>query len=386
MTSDPARSNPSFIRRFISSQASGGLILMAAAVLALIVANSPLAETYFRVLASYVGRLSVLHWINDALMAVFFLMVGLEIKREVITGHLSTWPQRVLPGIAALGGMIMPAAVYLFLNWSSAETAKGWAIPAATDIAFALAVVALLGSRVPFSMKVFLTAVAIFDDLGAVAVIAVFYTATIDAAALAGAAVVVATLAILNRLGVNRLLPYLILGIGLWYLVLRSGVHATVAGVLVALTIPLAVDKRTGDSPLLRLEHAIHPWVAFLIVPIFGFANAGVSFEGFTPATLLQPVTLGIALGLFLGKQLGVFGLTYGAVRLGMAALPEGASFRQLYGIALLCGIGFTMSLFIGLLAFPDSIVLQDAVKIGVITGSALSAVVGAGVLAPRRT
>ena len=386
MTSDPARSNPSVIRRFISSQASGGLILMAAAVLALIVANSPWAETYFRVLASYVGGLSILHWINDALMAVFFLMVGLEIKREVITGHLSTWPQRVLPGIAALGGMIMPAAAYVFLNWGSAETTKGWAIPAATDIAFALAVVALLGSRVPFSMKVFLTAVAIFDDLGAVAVIAVFYTASINAAALAGAAAVVAILVILNRLGVNRLPPYLILGLGLWYLVLLSGVHATVAGVLVALTTPLAFDKRTGDSPLLRLEYAIHPWVAFLIVPIFGFANAGVSFEGFTPSTLLQPVTLGIALGLFLGKQLGVFGLTYGAVRLGIATLPDGASFRQLYGVSLLCGIGFTMSLFIGLLAFPDSIVLQDAVKIGVITGSALSAAVGAGVLALRRT
>jgi len=386
MTSDPALSNPSFIRRFISSEASGGLILMATAVLALIVANSPLAPIYVGVLKSYVGGLSVLHWINDALMAVFFLMVGLEIKREVLTGQLSTWPQRILPGIAALGGMIMPAALYLFLNWGSAETAKGWAIPAATDIAFSLGVVALLGSRVPMSMKVFLTAVAIFDDLGAVAVIAVFYTASINAAALAGAAGVVAILAILNRLGVNRLLPYLILGIGLWYLVLLSGVHATVAGVLVALTIPLAVAKRTGDSPLLRLEYAIHPWVAFLIVPIFGFANAGVSFEGFTPATLLHPVTLGIALGLFVGKQLGVFGLTYGAVRLGMAPLPEGASFRQLYGIALLCGIGFTMSLFIGLLAFPGSAALQDAVKIGVITGSALSAVVGAGVLALRRT
>ena len=385
MTSDPARSNPSFIRRFISSEASGGFVLMGTAVLALIVANSPLAETYFRVLASYVGGLSVLHWINDALMAVFFLMVGLEIKREVLTGQLSTWPQRVLPGIAALGGMIMPAALYLILNWSSAETAKGWAIPAATDIAFSLGVVALLGSRVPMSMKVFLTAVAIFDDLGAVAVIAVFYTAKINAAALAGAAVVVAILATLNRAGVNRLPPYLILGAGLWYLVLLSGVHATVAGVLVALTIPLAVDKRTGDSPLLRLEYAIHPWVAFLIVPIFGFANAGVSFEGFTPATLLHPVTLGVALGLFLGKQLGVFGLGYGAIRLGVATLPDGASFRQLYGIALLCGIGFTMSLFIGLLAFPDSVALQDAVKIGVITGSALSAVVGAGVLAVRR-
>jgi Na+:H+ antiporter, NhaA family len=385
MNSDLPRANQSFIRRFISSEASGGLILMGTAVLALIVANSPWAETYFGSLAIYVGGLSVLHWINDALMAVFFLMVGLEIKREVITGQLSTWPQRILPGIAALGGMLMPAALYLFLNWGSAETAKGWAIPAATDIAFSLGVVALLGSRVPMSMKVFLTAVAIFDDVGAVAVIAVFYTAAINAAALAGAAAVVAILVALNRAGVNRLLPYLILGVGLWYLVLLSGVHATVAGVLLALTIPLAVDKRTGDSPLLRLEYAIHPWVAFLIVPIFGFANAGVSLGGFTPSMLLHPVTLGIVLGLFLGKQLGVFGLTYGAIRLGMAALPEGASFRQLYGIGLLCGIGFTMSLFIGLLAFPDSVALQDAVKIGVIAGSALSAVVGAGVLAVGR-
>lgn len=358
---------------------------MGVALLALLIANSPLAGTYFSVLASYVGGLSVLHWINDALMAVFFLMVGLEIKREIITGQLSTWPQRVLPGIAALGGMLMPAALYLWLNWGSAETAKGWAIPAATDIAFSLGVVALLGSRVPMSLKVFLTALAIIDDLGAVAVIALFYTAEINGAALAGAGVVAAILAALNRWGVNRLLPYLLLGAELWYLVLRSGVHATVAGVVLALAIPLAIDKRTGDSPLLRLEHGIHPWVAFLIVPIFGFANAGVSFAGFTPSTLLQPVTLGVALGLFLGKQLGVFGLTFVAIRLGFAKLPDGASFRQLYGVALLCGIGFTMSLFIGLLTFPDSIPLQDAVKIGVIAGSVLSAVVGAAVLALGR-
>jgi Na+:H+ antiporter, NhaA family len=382
MTPEIPRGNQSFIRRFISSEASGGLILMGAAVLALIVANSPLADTYFAVLASYVAGLSVLHWINDALMAVFFLMVGLEIKREVLTGQLSTWPQRVLPGIAALGGMIMPAAVYLVFNWSSAETTQGWAIPAATDIAFSLGVAALLGSRVPLSIKVFLTAVAIFDDLGAVAVIALFYTAELNGAALAAAAVLVGILAILNRAGVNRLPPYLIIGLGLWYAVLLSGVHATIAGVLVALTVPLAVAKRTGDSPLLRLEHGIHPWVAFLIVPIFGFANAGVSFAGFTPSTLLHPVTLGVALGLFVGKQLGVFGVTFGAIRLGLAALPTGASFRQLYGVALLCGIGFTMSLFIGLLAFPDSVPLQDAVKIGVIAGSALSAAVGAAVLA----
>jgi len=381
MTADPSRSNPSFIRRFIASEAAGGLVLMGAAAVALLIANSPFAETYFGVLASYVGGLSILHWINDALMAVFFLMVGLEIKREVLTGQLSTWPQRILPGIAAIGGMIVPAAFYLALNWGSPDTAKGWAIPAATDIAFSLGVLALLGSRVPLSLKVFLTALAIIDDLGAVGVIALFYTAEINAAALAGSAAIVVVLIVLNWSGVDRLLPYLVLGVGLWYLVLQSGVHATVAGVLLALTIPLAVARQTGDSPLLRLEHAIQPWVAFVIIPVFGFANAGVSFDGFTLAKLLQPVTLGVTLGLFVGKQLGIFGLAWIAIRSGIATLPDGASFRQLYGVSVLCGIGFTMSLFIGLLAFPDSLVQQDAVKVGVIAGSALSAIVGAAVL-----
>ncbi len=381
MTADPRRSSPSFIRRLIASEATGGLVLMGVALLALVVANSPLADAYFRVLGTYVGGLSVLHWINDALMAVFFMMVGLEIKREVMTGQLSTWPQRILPGIAAIGGMVMPAALYLFLNWGSAETVQGWAIPAATDIAFSLGVVALLGSRVPLSMKVFLTALAIIDDLGAVAVIALFYTAKINAAALAGAGIMTVILVALNRLGVTRLLPYLILGAGLWVLVLRSGVHATIAGVLLALTIPLTTDKRTGESPLHRLEHLIQPWVGFLIVPVFGFANAGVSFQGFTLSTLLHPVTLGITVGLFLGKQIGVFGLSFLAIQLGLAKLPAGASFRQLYGVSLLCGIGFTMSLFIGMLAFPDSVPSQNAVKIGVIAGSALSAIVGVGVL-----
>ena len=381
MTSDAGGSNPLFIRRFITSESAGGLVLMGTAAVALIIANSPIADTYFEVLASYVGGLSVLHWINDALMAVFFLMVGLEIKRELITGQLSTWPQRILPGIAALGGMIVPAVIYLAMNWGSSETAKGWAIPAATDIAFSLGVVALLGSRVPLSLKVFLTALAILDDLGAVGVIALFYTAKINGAALAGSAVIVAILTALNRLGVYRLLPYLILGVGLWYLVLLSGVHATVAGVLLAFTIPLAVAKQTGDSPLLRLEHAIQPWVAFLVIPIFGFANAGVSFDGFTLSKLSQPITLGVTLGLFIGKQVGIFGMVFVAIRFGLAALPNGASFRQLYGVALLCGIGFTMSLFIGLLAFPASAAHQDAVKIGVIAGSALSTIFGAAVL-----
>jgi NhaA family Na+:H+ antiporter len=382
MTSDGRISNPSFIRRFIGSEASGGIVLMASAILALVIANSPLAHTYFAVLGAHVGGLSVLHWINDALMAVFFLIVGLEIKRELLTGQLSTWPQRILPGVAALGGMAAPAAIYLFFNAGSAATARGWAIPAATDIAFSLGVLALLGSRVPLSLKVFLTALAIIDDLGAVVVIALFYTSEVNGAALGGAGIVIALLVALNLTGVSRLLPYLILGPVLWYVVLRSGIHATVAGVALALTVPLAVSRKTGDSPLIRLEHSLHPWVTFGIVPLFGLANAGVSFAGLTPASLLEPVPLGVAAGLFVGKQIGVFGLSLAAIRLGFATLPQGASVRQLYGVALLCGIGFTMSLFIGLLAFPDSLPLQDAVKLGVIVGSGLSAVAGAVLLA----
>ncbi|GGE51199.1 Na(+)/H(+) antiporter NhaA 1 [Agaricicola taiwanensis] len=377
----------SFIRRFIASEATGGIVLMVVAVLALLVANSPLSDAYFAGLHVYVGGLSVLHWINDGLMAVFFLMVGLEIKREALTGQLATWPQRVLPGLAALGGMVAPALAYLIFNAGSPETLRGWAIPAATDIAFALGVLSLLGSRVPLSLKIFLTALAVIDDLGAVVIIALFYTANLNVLALGGAIAVTAVLILMNRRGFHNLAPYLLLGLVLWFLVLMSGIHATLAGVVLALTIPLAVDPRLGDSSLIRLEHAIHPWVAFLIVPIFGFANAGVSFAGFTPSVLLQPVPLGIAAGLFLGKQVGIFTVAVLSIRLGLARLPEGASWRQVYGVALLCGIGFTMSLFIGLLAFPASPGLQDEVKIGVMMGSLLSGVVGALVLvaAPAR-
>ena len=380
--------NPSFIQRFLQSEAAGGIVLMAMAVLALAVANSPVSAVYFETLHLYLGGLSVLHWINDALMAVFFLMVGLEIKREALTGQLATWPQRALPGLAALGGMAAPALVYLAFNTASPETARGWAIPAATDIAFALGVLSLLGPRVPLSLKIFLTALAIIDDLGAVVIIALFYTADLNLAALGGAAAVTAALVGLNRFGVHRLAPYLILGVALWILVFLSGIHATLAGVILALTIPLAVDRRTGDSSLLRLEHAIHPFVAFLIVPVFGFANAGVSFAGFTPAALLDPVPLGIAAGLFVGKQAGIFGTALLAIRFGIARLPDGATWREFYGVAVLCGIGFTMSLFIGLLAFPTSPALQDEVKLGVIMGSVLSGLFGAAVLlaAPPRT
>ena len=357
---------------------------MASAALAMIVANSPLADAYFGALKAYLGPLSVLHWINDGLMAVFFLLVGLEIKREVLDGRLRTWPDRALPGVAALGGMLLPALVYAAVNRHSPETLRGWAIPAATDIAFALGVLALLGSRVPVSLKVFLTALAIIDDLGAVLIIALFYTADLSLPMLGGASVVLALLYGLNKAGVSRLWPYLALGLVLWGFVLLSGVHATVAGVLLALTIPLRLSVGRPDdptSPLHILEHAVHPWSAFLILPIFGFANAGVSLAGFGPHMLLDPVTLGVALGLFLGKQLGVFGFVLAAVRFGWAQRPAGAGWMQIYGVALLCGVGFTMSLFIGLLAFAQRPELEAETKIGVLVGSIACMAAGALVL-----
>ncbi|MEA3041307.1 MAG: Na+:H+ antiporter, NhaA family [Sphingomonadales bacterium] len=371
----------SALRAFLNGEAAGGLVLMAVALLALAVANSPLAPGYFGFLETDVLGLSVLHWINDGLMAVFFLLVGLEIKREMLDGELSTWPRRALPGIAAVGGMIAPAAIYVAFNAGSPTTLRGWAIPAATDIAFALGVLSLLGPRVPVSLKLFLTALAILDDLGAVAIIAVFYTADLTPGMIGLPALTLALLAGLNRFGVVRLWPYLLLGIALWYFFLRSGIHATIAGVALALTIPLRPSPGhpdAVDSRLHRLEHGLQPWVAFCIVPIFGFANAGVSFAGLDAATLLRPVPLGIALGLFLGKQLGVFAFAWGAIRTGLADLPANASWTQLYGVALLCGIGFTMSLFISLLAFPASPDLTDANKVGVLAGSLASAIGGA--------
>jgi len=375
----------SVIRAFFDNSSSGGIVLMASAALALIVANSPLSPAYADLLHAYVGQLSVLHWINDGLMAIFFLMVGLEIKREVVDGQLSTWSRRILPGSAALGGMIGPALIFLAFNLGDGGHPKGWAIPAATDIAFALGVLSLLGWRVPTSLKIFLTALAIIDDLGAVVIIALFYTGSIDALALAGAGTVIVALVGLNRFGIRNLLPYLLLGSLLWVLVLQSGIHATLAGVVLALTIPLTRSPNKPDdmrSPLHRLEHAIQPWVAFLIVPIFGFANAGVSFAGMSIAQLADPVPMGVAAGLFLGKQLGVFAAATLVIRAGWAELPMYASWRQIYGVALLCGIGFTMSLFIGLLAFPESALLQDEVKIGVLLGSLLSAIAGSVLLA----
>lgn len=373
----------SALRAFLKTESAGGLVLMGAAVLALAVANSPLSESYFATLKLDVGPLSLLHWINDGLMAIFFLLVGLEVKRELLDGQLSTWERRILPGAAAAAGMIFPALIFVAFNIGSPETMRGWAIPAATDIAFALGVLALFGKRIPASLKIFLTAVAIIDDLGAIVIIALFYTAKLNLLALFGALALLALLFAFNRMRVRALLPYLVVGAGVWVLMLLSGVHATLAGVAVAMTIPLdpaPAHTDDEDSPLHRLEHAIAGWVAFIIVPVFGFANAGLSFAGVTTEMILSPVTLGIAAGLFAGKQVGVFGIVWLLNKLNLADYPANASGAQVYGVALLCGIGFTMSLFIGGLAYQSDIYL-DEVKLGVLGGSLLSGVVGALVL-----
>lgn len=382
---------PSALREFLRSEAAGGIILMVVAALALLSANSPFAEHYFHAIHAQVGPeltpklgpMTVHLWINDALMAIFFLLVGLEIKREFIDGHLASWADRRLPVIAAAAGMVVPACVYLFVTAGDSALTRGWAIPAATDIAFAIAVLALLGKHAPASLKLFLTTVAIVDDMGAVAIIALFYTAQLDMLALAAAGGVWLAMMALNRLGVIRLWPYLILAGLLWYVTLLSGVHATIAGVLAAFAIPL---RRTlaapdaEDSPLHRLEHALAKPVAFVIVPLFGFANAGVSLGGVGLDQLLAPLPLGIALGLFLGKQLGIFGSVWISVKLGLGVRPKNANWTQIYGVSLLCGIGFTMSLFIGGLAFTDA-ATADAVKIGVLMGSVISAVMGYALL-----
>jgi len=358
---------------------------MAAAMLALFVANSPLAPTYFAALKAYVGPLSVLHWINDALMAVFFLLVGLEIKREVIDGQLSTWSRRTLPGVAALGGMIVPGLIFIAFNRADPTALRGWAIPAATDIAFALGVLSLLGSRVPTTLKVFLAALAIIDDLGAVLIIAVFYTSELNVQALLGAVLMVMVLEGIRRLGHKKLPIYLVFGAVLWVLVFLSGIHATIAGVLLALMIPIVPTPGRPEadrsiSPLHRLEHALHTPVAFVIVPIFGFANAGVSFSGTSPAVMSDTLAVGVAAGLFFGKLIGIFGAVTILVRAGWTDLPAHATWSQMLGVSLLCGIGFTMSLFIGLLAFDDPS-MQDRVKYGILAGSLLAGVAGYAVL-----
>jgi NhaA family Na+:H+ antiporter len=379
----PKRRSP--LHAFMESGAAAGVLLVFSAALALIIANSPLGVVYFTILEAKVAGLSILHWINDALMAIFFLVVGLEIKREFIEGQLASWSRRALPALAALGGMIAPALIYATLARSDPEALRGWAIPAATDIAFALGVLAILGSRVPVSLKIFLTALAILDDLGAILIIALFYSGNLSLPMLAGAGACLAVLIALNLRNVRLLPLYLVIGAVLWFFVLKSGIHATLAGVALALTIPLGGRGTESDepehSPLHTLEHKLHPWSSYAIVPIFGFANAGVSIAGMSPALLLTPVPLGIVLGLFLGKQIGVFGFAWLAVRLGLGTMPAKATWTQVYGVSLLCGIGFTMSLFIGALAFANNAALNDATKIGVLAGSALSAVIGYVVL-----
>ncbi len=374
------------IREFLRMEAAGGIVLGVATVLALIASNSGLAGLYAVFLdlpvELRIGQLQIakplLLWINDGLMAIFFLLVGLEIKRELVEGELSSLRQAMLPAIAAVGGMAAPALIYALCNLTDATALRGWAIPAATDIAFAVGVLSLLGARVPIGLKVFLLALAIFDDLGAIVIIAVFYAAELSTLSMLLAGGVLMVMLALNRLGVTRIAPYALLGIVLWVCVLKSGVHATLAGIVMALAIPLGAAE--GESPLRQLEHALHPWVAFLVVPLFGFANAGVSFAGMSAGALTDGVSLGIAAGLFVGKQLGVVGAVYGCVRLGIARLPEGATWVSLYGVAVLAGIGFTMSLFIGTLAW-DTADHAAPLRIGVLGGSLLSGIVGYAIL-----
>ncbi len=370
------------IDKFLRLESASGLLLVGAAALALVLDNSPLAWLYDRLLAVpmavQIGALAIskplLLWINDGLMAVFFLLVGLEIKREILDGELSSRAKAALPVLAAVGGMAAPALVFLAINQGAPENLRGWAIPAATDIAFALGILKLAGPRVPVSIKVFLTALAIIDDLGAIVIIAVFYTAKLSLVSLGLAGLFTVGLLILNRRGVAAFTPYALLGIALWVCVLKSGVHATLAGVVLAFAIPLRAGD--GESPLERLEHALHPWVAYLVMPVFAFANAGVPLAGLSLADLLAPLPLGIAAGLFLGKQAGVFLMTWLGVATGLARRPAGASWLQLYGASLLAGVGFTMSLFIGTLAFegPEQ---AAAVRIGVLSGSLVCGVLG---------
>lgn len=372
---------------FIRHEAAGGTILITAALLALLLANSPLAWMYDGFLDTpvkvQIGALKLdkplLLWINDGLMAIFFFLVGLEVKRELIVGELSTVKKAALPAFAALGGMIVPSLIYFAINWSNPVGHPGWAIPAATDIAFAVGVLALLGPSVPISLKIFLVALAIIDDLGAIVIIAFFYTSDLSVTALGLATIGIGVLAGLNRRCVTAIPPYVLIGIFIWVCVLKSGVHATLAGVATALAIPLSGydgDPKTAHSPLEQLEHRLHPWVTYAILPLFAFANAGVSLSGITLAKILGPIPLGIMLGLAIGKPLGIFGFTWAAVRLGLADRPEGASWTAVLGVAALGGIGFTMSLFIGMLAFPDPAYAAD-IRIGVLLGSITSAATG---------
>ena len=374
----------SFFKWYIKHETSAGITLLVMTILALLVSNSFLSEIYFKELKTYyslgfgdfVLKMSVHHWINDALMAVFFLLVGLEIKREFVEGELSRPAQAALPILGAVGGMLVPALIYVAFNYQDPYTIKGWAIPSATDIAFSIGVLSLLGSRVPLSLKVFLVALAIIDDMGAVIIIALFYTTKLNLTFISLMLLCFSILIILNRMNVKYLSIYLLIGLFMWFFTYKSGVHATIAGVLLAIAIPHKSDKSHHTSMLKHLEHTLAPYVSFLIMPIFAFANAGVSFDGMSINMLFEPVPLGILLGLFLGKQLGVFAFSYGAIKLGFAEKPSGASWTSFYAVGVLTGIGFTMSLFVGNLAFPNSEVI-DGVKIGVLLGSLFSTLLG---------
>ena len=369
---------------FFQLEAASGLVLLIAAIIALIISNSGFSEIYFSTLEQYlfIGindlglKLSVHHWINDLLMAIFFFFVTLEIKREFIQGELSNLKKALLPIIGAVGGMVIPALVYIGINFGNTETMNGWAIPSATDIAFSLGILSLLGSRVPVSLKIFLTALAIIDDLGAILIIAFFYSGDLSISYLSLILISYIFLLILNKFGVRKFLPYLIIGAFMWFFTYKSGIHATIAGVLLASTIPHR-NKDKDFSLLIKLEHAISPYVAFMIMPIFAFANAGVSLEGLSLSSLLLPVPLGILLGLFIGKQVGVMIFSYIAVKIGAAQMPDNSSWFSLYGVSVLTGIGFTMSLFVGNLAFTENIQYIDGVKIGVLAGSLLSTLFG---------
>lgn len=373
------------VRAFFRHDAAGGVILMAAAAVALILDNSPLSWLYDKLLSTpviiQIGALGIdkplLLWINDGLMAIFFFLIGLEIKREIVEGRLSSLREAALPLIAAVGGMLVPALIYIGLNQGNPEAIKGWAIPAATDIAFALGVLALLGSRVPVALKIFLLALAIIDDLGAIIIIALFYTSDLSPSVLAIAAAGISVLAYLNFRGVQRTAPYLVTGLVIWVCVLKSGVHATLAGVIIALFIPLnSKDADTGKSPLKQIEHGLAPWVAFGVMPIFAFANAGVELYNLSFGDLFDGIPLGIAAGLFLGKQLGIMSFVWAAAQSGISRLPDGVTWPQIYGVSVLAGIGFTMSLFIGTLAFSEP-EHAAAVRIGVLAGSMASALLG---------
>jgi len=378
--------NSSFFNKFIHLESAGGILLVGAALVAILLANTPLYSLYTAFIeipvAIKVGALEIdkplLLWVNDGLMAVFFFLVGLELKREILEGELSDKRKIILPGLGALGGMVVPAAIYIYFNASDPVALKGWAIPTATDIAFALGVLTLLGSRVPVSLKVFLTSIAIFDDIGAILIIAFFYTSKISFTALAVSAFCILFLFLLNQRGVVKMSAYLAVGVVMWVALVKSGVHATLAGVILALFIPMRSATNPDHSPLKNMEHDLHTIVALLILPVFSFCNSGISFEGLDRQALLHDIPLGIALGLFFGKQIGVFAFCWLGIKLRVAQLPSEMSFASLYGVALLCGIGYTMSLFIGLLAFEETGVnLIFDERLGIILGSLASGILG---------